>query len=159
MKQLRTGKLAKLAGITMLVVGMPYYFLKWSDRKKQATAKEFDDFLQQLLTAEDLLSQLAVHFETDKEKIKIALLQWVTDNAKQDPILASIVRIECEITRVKHEEYLVKIAFLLEKGAEAPLLITVGRKTEWIYLPSSVRKDFMRSSKQSTQVFILAERQ
>jgi hypothetical protein len=135
--------------VSVISVGTYYVVYKWLPKK---TEQEFNDLIQSLVTSEDLVNWLVNKLEVPKNQVETALIQWM-DGGKQDPIITSVLRIECGITRMKRK-CLVKIAIAV-KGEDGVVMGEKECEINWEDLPQDIRRNFIRSGK-PTQVFILA---
>lgn len=88
-------------------------------------------------------------------QIEKALTQWL-DEGKQAPMLTSILRIECQITRGA-TECPIKVTVALEQEGKV-IAGEIEQKVAWEDLPKEVRSEFIRTGN-PVQVFVIVERQ
>jgi len=95
---------------------------------------------------------LAPKLNLPEEQIEKALVHWINEG-KQSPILASVLRIEYEVTRGK-TECLVKVVIALVQEVKV-VMGEVTRKIDTADLPQDIRDEFIRSADKDTQFFSL----
>jgi hypothetical protein len=139
--------MALLVGGVLAIGG--YVVFKGLKKVEEKTEQEFKASIQSTV-----VSWLSNQLNAPSEQIRPALEQWI-NGEQQEPILASVLRIECEITR-NRTDCPVKITMALEKNGEL-IMGEIEQKTSWENLPKDIRAKFIRFGK-PTQVYVIAER-
>jgi len=140
----------RLALLIPFLLGGGYGVFKWIQKTEKTIERDFTT-LRRRSAAHWLASKLNF---TEKQ-IENSLEQWENQN-KQPPILASVIKIECEVTRGA-KECSVKVIIALEQDGKV-ILGEIEQRIGWESLPKDIREKFINSGK-PTLAFSVIERQ
>jgi hypothetical protein len=143
--------LSKVGLISGLVIGGYIIYKKLMQKAENKVKNEF-----RLTILRSAAYWLASKLDASEKQIELALEHWL-DKGEQDSVIASVLRIECEVTRGE-TECPIKVAIALVKEGKV-IIGEVEQKISCGDLPEGIREEFIRSVDKDTQNIIVSERQ